>query len=110
MSPTAGSSGLVTHPELPLPVVPVVEPLIEPLVDGEVLEGPGLVSWSNPYTSRRTATAPIGAARNDKPLRTRGPEGWVATSHHVELWREEVQGPCSAETAQRLVPWSSRLF
>ncbi|WP_375768564.1 response regulator [Archangium gephyra] len=26
----------------------------------EVLEGPGLVSWSNPYTSRRTATYPLG--------------------------------------------------
>ncbi|MFY0572063.1 response regulator [Archangium lansingense] len=26
----------------------------------EVLEGPGLVSWSNPYTSRRTSTYPLG--------------------------------------------------
>ena len=26
----------------------------------EVLEGPGLVSWSNPYTPRRTATYPLG--------------------------------------------------
>jgi CheY-like chemotaxis protein/Tfp pilus assembly protein PilZ len=26
----------------------------------EVLEGPGLVSWSNPYTARRTATYPLG--------------------------------------------------
>lgn len=26
----------------------------------EVLEGPGLVAWSNPYTSRRTASYPLG--------------------------------------------------
>lgn len=26
----------------------------------EVLEGPGLVSWSNPYTARRIATYPLG--------------------------------------------------
>ncbi|QRK10271.1 response regulator [Archangium violaceum] len=26
----------------------------------EVLEGPGLVSWSNPYASRRTASYPLG--------------------------------------------------
>ncbi len=26
----------------------------------EVLEGPGLVAWSNPYTARRTATYPLG--------------------------------------------------
>lgn len=26
----------------------------------EVLEGPGLVSWSNPYTPRRTASYPLG--------------------------------------------------